>query len=117
MILSITIRISNLPIALLFFYGLYKIRFNKQSYSKINLTQLIPYSGDVSKVKVYFKTPGDVGGYKLLADSTLEAPEVLADPTIQFGRLKIGYIPIQQHIDYYWNSRQGENAGFYKGVD
>ena len=66
---------------------------NKQSYSKINLTQLRPYSGDVSKVKVYFKTPGDVGGYKLLADSTLEAPEVLADPTIQFGRLKIGYIP------------------------
>ena len=90
---------------------------NKQSYSKINLTQLRPYSGDVSKVKVYYKTPGDVGGYKLLADSTVEAPEVLADPTIQFGRLKIGYIPIQQHIDYYWFSRQGVNAGFFEGTD
>jgi len=90
---------------------------NKQSYSKINLTQLRPYSGDVSKVKVYFKTPGDVGGYKLLAESTVEAPEQLADPTIQFGRLKIGYIPIQQHIDYYWFSRQGVNAGFFEGTD
>ncbi len=90
---------------------------NKQSYSKVNLTQLRPYSGDVSKVKIYYKTPGDVGGYKLLADSTVEAPEQLADPTIQFGRLKIGYIPIQQHIDYYWFSRQGVNAGFFEGTD
>jgi len=90
---------------------------NKQSYSKINLTQLRPYSGDVSKVRVYYKTPGDVGGFRLLAESVLEAPEQLADPTIQFGRLKIGYIPIQQHIDYYWFSRQGKNAGFFKGQD
>ena len=90
---------------------------NKQSYAKINLTQLRTYSGDVSKVRIYLKQPGNVGGYQQLAESVVEAPEVLADSSIQYGRLKIGYFPIQQHINYYWNSRQGVNAGFFKGVD
>ena len=90
---------------------------NKKSYSKINLTQLRPYSGDVSKVKVYYKTPGDVGGYKLLEEFLTTAPEQLIDPTVQFGYWKIGYEAVQEHIDYYWFSRQGVNAGFFEGTD
>jgi len=89
---------------------------NKKSFAKINLTQLRTYSGDVSRVKVYYQTAAQ-SGYNLIGESVLQAPEILADPGVRFGKKKIGYFSDQGHLDYYWYSREGFRAGFWGGVD
>jgi hypothetical protein len=90
---------------------------NKLSYAKINLNQLRTYSGDVSKVKVFYKAAGDIGGFQLLTEQPLESKDQLVDSSVSFGKTKIGYFAEQLHINHYWFSRQGFNAGYYGGYD
>ena len=52
-----------------------------QSYVQFTLDDVDPIAGQVYRIKTFYKTSGQTGDYKLMADQYIKNVEVLADPS------------------------------------
>jgi len=52
-----------------------------QSYVQFTLDDVDPIAGQVYRIKTFYKTSGQTGDYKLMADQYIKNIEVLADPS------------------------------------
>jgi hypothetical protein len=76
---------------------------NSQSFALIEIEDLDPATGDVSRVKVYTNNKGTIGTYEQVNDVELEETEILVVNTSSaFPDQSIGTFVTQSTIDTYW---------------
>ena len=88
---------------------------NKLSYAKVNLSRLRTFSGQIHRVKLYYKSAGELGQYGVLYDGPITSTDTMVDELSITGRRRIGFFSDQATINKYWEAREGENAGRYYG--
>jgi hypothetical protein len=78
---------------------------NSESFALIEIEDLNPSTGDVSRVKVYTNSNGTIGTYELVNDVELEETEILViDTASSFPDQSIGTFVTQSTIDTYWEA-------------
>ena len=87
---------------------------NSESYALIQIKDLEPATGDISRVKIYSSGKGTVGSWELVNDITLDGTEIFIDSS---GSLtpdeSTGLFKSQTDIDTFWTAKfyQGNSIG------
>lgn len=78
---------------------------NSQSFALLQIKNLDPDTGDVSRIKVYTTNKGTVGTWELVNDVELEETEIFIPNTASlFPDVSIGTFTTQSVIDTYWDA-------------
>ena len=83
---------------------------NSESFALIQISDLEPNTGDISRIKVFLNSVGTVGSFELVNDILLPDTEIFIDSTSSLTPDKsIGIFETQSIIDTYWegHSYQG----------
>lgn len=76
---------------------------NSQSFALVEIENLDPGTGDVSRVKIYTNNKGTVGDYEQINDVELTETEILViDTASLFPDQSVGTFVTQSTIDTYW---------------
>jgi hypothetical protein len=76
---------------------------NSQSFAYIQIKELEPATGDVSRVKVFTNNNGTVGNWDLVNDIELQETEIFVSNTASlYPDQSIGTFTTQSTIDSYW---------------
>jgi hypothetical protein len=76
---------------------------NSQSFALVEIENLDPGTGDVSRVKIYTNNKGTVGDYEQINDVELTETEILVVNTASlFPDQSVGTFVTQSTIDTYW---------------
>jgi len=79
---------------------------NSESFALIQISDLEPDTGDISRIKVYINSEGTVGSYEQVNDIKLPTTEIFIDSTSSLTPDKsIGIFSTQSIIDTYWEGR------------
>jgi len=84
---------------------------NSESFALIQISDLEPDTGDISRIKVYLNSAGTVGTFEQVNDILLPNTEIFIDSTSSLTPDKsIGIFETQNIIDTYWegHSYQGK---------
>ena len=84
---------------------------NSESFALIQISDLEPDTGDISRIKVYLNSAGTVGTFEQVNDILLPNTEIFIDSTSSLTPDKsIGIFETQSIIDTYWegHSYQGK---------
>jgi hypothetical protein len=77
---------------------------NSQSFALLQIKELEPATGDVSRIKVYTNNKGTVGTWELVNDVELEETEIFVTSTASlFPDQSIGTFTSQSIINTYWD--------------
>ena len=88
---------------------------HSESFALVQIDKLEPSAGDISRIKVYTNTKGNVGTWEIVNDVALEGTEIYVDSTASLTPdTSIGIFTSQSIIDTYWESHlyQGNTEGF-----
>ena len=78
---------------------------NSESYALIEIKNLQPSTGDVSRIKVFMNNNGTVGTWELINDIELSETEIFVSNTASlYPDQSIGLFYSQSVIDTYWQS-------------
>jgi hypothetical protein len=78
---------------------------NSQSFALIQIKNLEPATGDVSRVKVFMNNKGTVGTWEMINDVELAETEIFVTNTASlFPDTSIGSFVTQSTIDTYWDA-------------
>ena len=84
----------------------YTVTQNSQSFALMQVKNLDPDTGDVSRLKLYGKNDGSFGDYELLNDIDLTPTEIFVDATGSvLPDVSVGFLTSQSIIDTYWESK------------
>ena len=84
----------------------YTVTQNSQSFALMQVNNLDPDTGDVSRLKLYGKNDGSFGDYELLNDIDLTPTEIFVDATGSvLPDVSVGFLTSQSIIDTYWESK------------
>jgi len=76
---------------------------NSQSFALIEVKNLEPATGDVSRVKIFMNNKGTVGTWELINDIELDETEIFVTSTASIEPDRnIGFFSTQPDIDTYW---------------
>jgi len=76
---------------------------HSESFALVQIKQLEPDTGDISRIKVHTNTKGNVGTWELVNDVLLSGTEIFVDSTSSLTPdLSIGIFTSQSIIDAYW---------------
>ena len=87
---------------------------NSESFALLQIKNLEPNTGDISRIKVYSNSKGTVGTWELINDVVLDGTEIFIDSS---GSLtpdeSIGLFKSQNDINTFWTSKfyQGNSIG------
>ena len=80
---------------------------NSQSFALMQVKNLDPAAGSVSRIKLYANNGGTVGDYELINDIDLSPTEIFIDSTSSIQPdLSIGFFTSQSIIDNYWEAQK-----------
>ena len=83
---------------------------NSQSFALLQVKNLDPAAGAVSRIKMYANNSGTVGDFELINDIDLSPTEIFIDSTGSLTPdLSIGFFTSQSIIDTYWESQKWDN--------
>lgn len=83
----------------------YRETENSQSFAYIQIKELEPSTGDVSRVKIFTNNNGTVGNWDLVNDIELAETEIFVSNTASlFPDQSIGIFITQSTIDSYWTA-------------
>jgi len=78
---------------------------NSESYALVEIDNLEPVSGDVSRIKVFLNNTGTIGAWELINDIALEETDIFVTGTASIEPYKsIGDITSQNVIDTYYTA-------------
>jgi hypothetical protein len=78
---------------------------NSESFALVQINNLSPSTGDVSRVKLFVNSNGTIGTWELINDIELEETEIFVSSTSSmYPDQSIGSIVSQSIIDTYWNA-------------
>ena len=84
----------------------YTVTQNSQSFALMQVKNLDPNTGDVSRLKLYGKNDGSFGDFELLNDIDLTPTEIFVDATGSvLPDVSVGFLTSQNIIDTYWESK------------
>ena len=76
---------------------------HSESFALVQIDKLEPSAGDISRIKVYTNTKGNVGTWEIVNDVALEGTEIFVDSTASLTPDEsIGIFTTQSVIDTYW---------------
>lgn len=76
---------------------------NSESFALLQINDLDPATGDISRIKVYTNSKGTVGTWEQVNDVLLEGTEIFVDSTASLTPdQSIGIFTTQSVIDTYW---------------
>ena len=76
---------------------------HSESFALVQIDKLEPSTGDISRIKVYTNTKGNVGTWEIVNDVALEGTEIFVDSTASLTPDEsIGIFATQSVIDTYW---------------
>jgi len=79
---------------------------NSQSFALMQIKNLSPDTGDISRIKLYGSNNGSIGDYELLNDIDLTPTEIFVDATGSIlPDISIGFFTSQSVINEYWESK------------
>ena len=79
---------------------------NSQSFALMQVKNLDPQSGDVSRLKLYASNDGTIGDFELINDIDLTATEIFVDATgSDLPDVSIGFFTSQSLINEYWEGK------------
>ena len=84
---------------------------NSQSYANIVVSNLMPASGDISKIRVYQRAAGSTGNYKLVNETDVEQQDLLVDDNSITTTTGMGIINHQTTANKYWGRAGFNGAG------
>lgn len=89
----------------------YRETENSQSFAYIQIKELEPATGDVSRVKVFTNNNGTVGSWDLVNDIELTETEIfVSNATSLYPDRSIGIFTSQSIIDAYWEAAAYEST-------
>ena len=78
---------------------------HSESFALVQIDKLEPSTGDISRIKVYTNTKGNVGTWEIVNDVALDGTEIFVDSTASLTPDEsIGIFTSQSIIDTYWEA-------------
>ena len=82
----------------------YTVTENSESYALIQISDLQPATGDVSRIKIFSNNNGTVGTWEPISDIELQETEIfVASTSSLYPEQSIGIFTQQSDIDTYWS--------------